>query len=179
MHLLDSTSYDPEKAKHIHRYSVRLGLRYGHAFLTGEEAEGVAIWMPPGRSSATTWMFLRSGGLSLAKTVDPGVIDRMRRYGDYSEELHHRAITAPHWYLLSVAVDRAHQGKGFSKRLLEPALAHFDGRGEACYLETHNPNNVDFYENLGFEVAWIGCLPGTRTTHWSMLRQARRTAGRA
>jgi ribosomal protein S18 acetylase RimI-like enzyme len=173
-YLLASDSYDPEKARHVHRYSLNLGLIFGSAYCAGEGAEGVCIWLPPSRAMTSTWMFLRAGGLGLRKTVDEGIIGRLKDYGDYSGAIHHRSAPGPHWYLLSIGVDRAAQGKGMARRLMEPMLERFDRGGEAAYLETHNGRNVAFYEKFGFEVAEVGCLPGTKTTHWGMLRKPRK-----
>lgn len=173
-HLLGSEDYDPEKARHIHRYSVNLGLRYGLALATSAEAEGVCVWMPPERAMTTAWMFLRAGGLGLGSKVDAGVIGRLKAYGDYSAEIHHRSAPFPHWYLLSIAVDRESQGQGYANRLMRPVMEHFDRIGQPCYLETHNGRNVAFYEKYGFEVAGLGRLPGTDKTHWGMLRMPRK-----
>jgi GNAT superfamily N-acetyltransferase len=169
-YLLDSEIYDCSKARHIHRYSINLGLRYGAAFATSRDVEGICIWMPPPRAATTTWMFVRAGGLGLRAGVDPGIIKRLKEYGDYSAAIHHRHAPFPHWYLLSIAVDKGCQGKGYANRLMNPIMEFFDRGHQPCYLETHNRNNVAFYEKYGFKVVEIGCLPGSQKTHWGMLR---------
>ena len=171
-YLLNSEEYDYKKASFIHRYSINLGLRYGIALCTSKEVEGICIWMPPRSTNTTTWMFLRAGGLSLRNTVDKGIIKRLQDYGNYSGSIHHKNAPFPHWYLLSIAVEKEYQGKGISNRLMKPVMDYFDKNNQSCYLETHNSKNVSYYQKFGFEVAEIGCLPGTKKTHWGMVRKS-------
>ncbi|NLU40392.1 MAG: GNAT family N-acetyltransferase [Bacteroidales bacterium] len=172
-YLLQFSTYDPEKEKHIHEYTLRYGLKFGHVFTTGKNMEGISIWLPPecrNNTLNTAWMFIRSGGLKLDKLVKPGTIDILKKYGDYSGKLHHESITKPHWYLMSIGVAKPYQGQGFSRKLLLPMLNYFDKYSQSCYLETHNPQNVDIYLKYGFRVTAIGTLPYSDQTHWSMLR---------
>ena len=173
-YLLRSVEYDQEKAKYIHEYTLRYGFRFGHVFTTGKNMEGISIWLPPeSRNSplSTAWMFICSGGLKLDKRVNPGTIEIFKKYGDYSGELHHQSITKPHWYLMSIGVSTAFQGQGFARKLLIPMLNYFDTHLQSCYLETHNPRNVEIYQKYGFEVATTGTLPDSEQTHWSMVRK--------
>ena len=173
-YLLQSEEYDPEKAKHIHEYTLRYGLRFGHVFTTGHDSEGISIWIPPeckNTSLHIAWMFIRSGGLKLDKLVNPGTVDIIKKYGDYSGKLHHQSIIKPHWYLMSIGVAPRFQGQGFAKKLITPMLNYFDKHAQSCYLETHNPRNVAIYQKYGFKVTTTGKLPDSEQTHWSMLRE--------
>ncbi len=60
-YLLDSKTYDPEKARHIHEYTIKIGLLYGLITKTSERLEGVSIWLPPDRVDVSSWMFIRAG----------------------------------------------------------------------------------------------------------------------
>jgi GNAT superfamily N-acetyltransferase len=175
-YLLESDVYDPLKAKHIHEYTLKSGCRFGHVFTTGKNVEGVSIWLPPNRQNVsslmTAWMFIRSGGFNLSKLVNPTTVDIIRKYGDYSAELHHRSITKPHWYLMSIGVAPQYQGQGFARKLIVPMLNYFDQHSQNCFLETHNPRNVEIYLKYGFKVTETGILPGTDTVHWSMVRES-------
>jgi GNAT superfamily N-acetyltransferase len=172
-YLLDSEVYDPEKAKYIHKYSLRIGLLYGLITTTSKNIEGISIWLPPGKTSVSTWMFLNAGGLSLKKKVHPKILEIFKTYDKFSSEIHHRNASMPHWYLFSIAVDKPYQGCGYSRQLLVPVLQYFDENNQTCYLETHNPVNVKFYEKFNFEVVETGTLPNSNITHWGMLRKPR------
>jgi predicted GNAT family acetyltransferase len=172
-YMLESEVYDPKKARYIHEYTMKYGSLFGKVFTT-ENVEGVGIWLPlkNGDSSSftTAVRFIRSGGLKLDKHVNKGTIAVIKKYGDYSGEMHHRIAHGQHWYLMSIGVGKEFQGQGFSKKLILPMLEYFDKNGHSCYLETHNPRNVSIYEKFGFKVMETGKLPGSDITHWAMMR---------
>ena len=57
-------------------------------------------------------------------------------------------------YIVSpVFVGKEHQGKGIATRLLKMGIEDMRARGCKIGLETQNPDNVGFYEKLGFRVA--------------------------
>ncbi len=57
-------------------------------------------------------------------------------------------------YIVSpVFVGVEHQGKGVATRLLKMGIEDMKSRGCKVGLETQNPDNVGFYEKLGFKVA--------------------------
>lgn len=174
-YLLGSEINNPEKARFMHEYTLKYGSLFGHVFTTSKNIEGVSIWLPPKSSNVSSfmnaWRFIRSGGLKLDKIINHGTIALIKKYGDYSSELHHRNVKVPHWYLMSIGVANEFQGQGFSKELIMPMIEYFDKNAQTCYLETHNPKNVTFYEKFGFKIMEIGILPDSNTTHWAMLRE--------
>ena len=169
-YFLGSDNYNYIKAKNIHRYALNVGFLYGSILTTSDLLEGISIWLPPSKVDVSSWMFIRAGGLSLKKTVRQDILKTMKAYGDYSTIIHHQNIAVPHWYLFSIGVGKEYQGKGFAGKMLKPVFNHFDQTGYPCYLETHNPNNIKFYENYGFKVVEVGVLPNSEKKHYAMLR---------
>ncbi|MGQ9780270.1 MAG: GNAT family N-acetyltransferase [Bacillota bacterium] len=98
------------------------------------------------------------------------LFSRLEEYSRYSREMHRRHAPFPHWYLLVIGVADRYRGRGYAGRLLRPVFEHLDRQGLPCYLETHNPANLGFYEHYGFKVIEEGRLPGTDRPHWAMLR---------
>ena len=86
------------------------------------------------------------------------------------------ALNAPfsHWYLSSLGVDAAHQGKGYASALLKSMLGRLDRDGVPCYLETQREVNVRLYGRYGFNVTKEGRIPGTPISTWAMLREPSR-----
>ncbi|GAB2655990.1 hypothetical protein GCM10027068_39870 [Prescottella soli] len=78
--------------------------------------------------------------------------------------------TDPVWYLATVGVAPASQGRGLGRAVLEPGLKAARDQGYAAYLETSSPSNVTFYERLGFEVVGSVPLPDDGPKVWAMLR---------
>ena len=178
-YLLRSEVIDPAKARFIHEYTLKYSYSNGEVFVTSKNVEGVSIWLPPETNNHTSlihvWNFIISGGLKMDKLVHPGTIDMMRKYGTYSSNLHHKYAKGPHWYLMSLGVAKEFQGMGFSKKLLLPMLDYLDKHGQSCYLETHNSDNVPYYERFGFLTMEVGTLPGSDKKHWAMLRKPNST----
>lgn len=61
-------------------------------------------------------------------------------------------MTVPHWYLMALGVDPAHQGEGFGSVLVRAGTRRADRDRVPIYLETEAGRNVAFYERLGFVV---------------------------
>ncbi len=56
-------------------------------------------------------------------------------------------------YIISpVFVSPEHQGKGIATRLIKKGIADLGAKGYNLGLEAQNPDNVAFYEKLGFKV---------------------------
>ncbi|MDJ0992635.1 MAG: GNAT family N-acetyltransferase [Dinoroseobacter sp.] len=58
----------------------------------------------------------------------------------------------PHWYLPAMGVDPRCQGEGKGSALLHHSLNSCDQVCRLAYLESTNPENIPFYQRLGFEV---------------------------
>jgi ribosomal protein S18 acetylase RimI-like enzyme len=84
----------------------------------------------------------------------------------------------PVWYLEVLGVHPAVQRRGIGAVLLRPVLQVSDADGVGCYLETGKPDNVAYYERLGFGlVAPASPLYDGGPTMWRMLRPPQSTAG--
>jgi ribosomal protein S18 acetylase RimI-like enzyme len=147
-------------------------LKYGEVYATSEKMEGVAAWLPPGRSPFGARQIIRSVPLSTLVRFARQGASRLRSYGAYVDKLHRKLVPYPHWYLQIIGVDPAHQGQGFSSRLLRPVLERIDRERMPCFLETNTVKNVTIYRRFGFEVISEDKLPGTEVTSFAMLRKA-------
>jgi ribosomal protein S18 acetylase RimI-like enzyme len=147
-------------------------LKYGEVYASSEKLEGVAAWLPPGKAHFGVWQTIRSVPLSILLRFARQGAARMRACGRYGDKLHRRLVPYPHWYLQIVGVDPAHQGQGFSSRLLRPVLERIDRERMPCYLETNASKNVAIYRRFGFEVLSEDKMPGTEVTTFAMLRKA-------
>ena len=147
-------------------------LKYGEVYASSEKLEGVAAWLPPGKSPFGVRQVIRSVPLSVLFRFGRQGANRLRAYGSYINNLHRRLVPYPHWYLQIIGVGPEYQGKGFSSRLLRPVLERIDRERMPCYLETNADKNVAIYRRFGFEVVSEDKLPGTEVTSFAMLRKA-------
>ncbi|KAB8041109.1 GNAT family N-acetyltransferase [Silvanigrella paludirubra] len=169
-YILNSNEYHPEIAFQIHKQVVKSGLYFGHALSTSKSMEGVSVWMPPTKKNISIWDFILSGGLSIPiKTIF-----RMNTYENHALKVRNEIAIHDHWYLFSIGVHKEYQGKSYGTKMLKPILDFIDQRNEYCYLETHNPNNIAFYEKHGFELKNVTLLPKSNTEHYAMYRSPKK-----
>ena len=151
--------------------SLSLCLKYGEVYMSSEKLEGVAAWLPPWKAPFGGWQVMRSVPLGILARFGRQGAGRMWSYGRFADSLHRRLVPYPHWYLQIIGVDPAHQGEGFSSRLLRPVLERIDLERMPCFLETNNEKNAAIYRRFGFEVLSEDKLPGTEVTSFAMLRK--------
>ena len=146
---------------------LRISARCGRVDLAVDAEDrllGAALWALPGaypfpylRSAlAMATVMPRLGAGGLAKLPRLAVIDKVHP-------------PQPHWYLLTLGVEPAAQGRGVGTTLIANQAAESDAAGVPIYLETFNPANPTYYRRLGFtdlQAVERGGLP----RFWTMLR---------
>lgn len=164
----------PDEARRTHvlppfyRLVVRYALRYGEVYTT-PEVEGVACWLTPGNTAVSTWRLLRVAPTALF-SFSLSEQGRNIIYSRYTDEVHARVISRPHWYLWGLGVEPSCQHQGIGSQLIRSILARADQDGLSCYLETTTEVNVAFYEKHGFSVVSDGVVPDTTLRIWGMRR---------
>ncbi len=150
---------------------LRYALVYGEVTTT-HDAAGAACWLAPDATKTTLLRTVRTGmGLPFAVARFPRA-DRLRflQVTSLLDVCHERHMPAPHWYLWALGVKPSHQRQGIGTALLRPGLARADREDCACYLETGTPENVSFYEKLGFRILEEADLPQPPIHLWLMRR---------
>ena len=127
-------------------------------------------WLPPGQTHPSLWRYIRAGFLPVEYKLGRAGYRRMMANEAYIEAVHAEQMPGPHWYLWFVAVEPAAKGCGIGSMLIRHKLAQADADHIPCYLETHNLNNVPFYEKLGFSVVHTGKIPGSDLQMWGLVR---------
>lgn len=74
------------------------------------------------------------------------------RWAAVFEQLEGEHPAEPHWYVGTVGVDPPAQGRGAGSALLHGWIGRLDTEPAPVWLETDRPENVAFYERVGFEV---------------------------
>ena len=147
-------------------------LRYGEVYASSAKMEGVAAWLPPGKSPFGGWQIIRSVPLSVLFRFGRQGASRMQAYGRYVDNVHRKLVPYPHWYLQIIGVDPAYQGQGFASQLIKPMLERIDREHLPCFLETNTEKNVAIYQRFGFGVVSEDEIPGTELMSFAMLRKA-------
>jgi len=148
---------------------IRDTLRHGEVHVSAG-LEGACCWLPPGVGLPTFAREVRSGMLGLPLGFGWGGFQRLVDFDHVQRRLHEQYASGPHWFLATIGVDPAHQGRGIGSALMSPVLARADEQRTPCYLETHTVGNVRLYERHGFRVMEHIENPAS-VPLWAMLRQ--------
>ena len=121
-----------------------------------DDLTGAALWLPPGK-----WKNTLSEDMALLPSMlYPRLLARapLVGYGLYRTEQLHPAHP-DHFYLATIGVSPAGQGKGIGSALLKPVLDICDRDGVPAYLEASKFENVDYYARFGFRLTSETKLP--------------------
>jgi GNAT superfamily N-acetyltransferase len=113
----------------------------GHTYVV--DAQGAALWTPPGLRTDTEAMSAFFGERSIPdrmETALPGFIEMAECHPD-----------EPHFYLQFIGARSTARGQGVGSLLLERVLRTCDDEGVPAYLEASTPRSAALYERHGFE----------------------------
>jgi len=122
-----------------------------NAYITSS-GEGVAVWLPPGHSSTPRLRdIIRTGLIWTPFKFSVRCLPRAIRVGlDVNRRIRERVL--PCWELDTIGVDPAAQRTGVGGLLIRHGLEQPDRDRIPCYVITHNPANVAYYERFGFKL---------------------------
>ncbi len=168
---------EPDEAHRSRILPWLFGTVVQYCFLRGEiyatpGLEGVACWLPPGRTTLSWVGIARSGMLAARFKLGRAATRRFLANEQVIDKVHNQAIPRSHWYLWAIGVDPSCQGQGIGSQLLEAVLDSDRSSEIPCYLETHNPKNLAFYAKHGFKVATEAALQEKGLKMWAMIREA-------
>ncbi|MBY9018609.1 MAG: GNAT family N-acetyltransferase [Candidatus Lokiarchaeota archaeon] len=173
--------YDiPDKEKrhavmnHIFQMTSCLGVKFGETHATSAKLEGVAVWLP--YINKKYKLIINIGCLLKAKVYKMGTqaSKRIKPIEEHSTKVHLEFAPDDHWYLQTLGVEPAHQGKGYGSLLMEYMLEKIDNTNALpVFLETSTDINVKFYKRFGFEVMREEIIPHTNLKQWYLLRGAK------
>lgn len=146
-------------------------MMHGGEALTTSDCAGAALWRSP-ESGLWRWLWyqVRAGLLQAPFKLRPDELWRLVKVDAEATKRMRRSLRTPHWVLDLLGVAPEHQGRGISRRLLEPTLARADQKGLPCYLITNKEENVAIYSRFGFEVIESGLMSGTDVMFYELRR---------
>ena len=150
--------------------TVWYGQRYGKVYTTAS-LEGIAMWLGPQKPVLEWTGTLLTGLFLLPLKLSRQELGKSLRLANSARKLHEQSISGQHWYLVELGVEPARQGDGVGAALLQPVLARADQESQACYLDTNNELNIQFYERFGFRLAGTAHAIQSGPKTWGMLRE--------
>ncbi|MFX0031007.1 MAG: GNAT family N-acetyltransferase [Candidatus Hermodarchaeota archaeon] len=169
---------DEEERKKNAQYGFYMiynyGIKYGLAYATSKNFEGITIWLPPDKVYPSTWAMMRHGGFYTMRKVGLKMkaMKRTMTVFKYEEERHKELVPYDHWYFQNIAVEPEEQGKGYGGLLISTMLKAIENDGLPVYVETNTEKAMSIYQKYGFEILEHVMIPETPIPLWCMLRKA-------
>jgi len=149
------------------------GIKYGLAYATSKNLEGITIWLPPNKVYPSTWAMMKNGGFYTMRKVGLKLkaMKRTMTVFKYEEERHKELAPYDHWYFQNIAVNPEEQGKGYGGLLISTMLKTIESDGLPIYVETNTEKAMRIYQKYGFEILEYRIIPETDIPLWCMLRK--------
>lgn len=159
---------------------ANLGVQFalGRSFAVRDRSERVAamgFWHPPGSPEASPALLARHGLLALPFRHGLETFRGTLKVINMIEARRKACLNGqPSWYLNNMVVRFDYQGRGLGSSILRRELSYVvDTSPFPASLVTQKPQNVTFYEKLGFQVtnAEPIAINGRSFPNWIMVRQ--------
>jgi len=167
---------DPKKRKKrlpwYMKNVLNCAMRYGEAFVTSD-VTGVLFILPPGHTRLTTGEHIKCGFLMTPLVLGYRNYKKSDECEKFVADTHERLMNGRrHYYLWGLVTDPREQRKGVGSALVKIITDKADSEGLPIYIETHDKNNVAYYERFGFKLIHTDEIPGHGLNIWCMLREA-------
>jgi len=146
-------------------------------FLVGHTDEmpvAVADLFPPDWQKPSDLQYLLHGWWRVLRLPKQDIVNEWLSMDTRAGQYCHTLLGGTTWYLSSLTVSPAHQGKGYGREMLMDCVMPYirnHGGTRLCFF-TNSKSNLAFYRHLGFEVAdyqEIDCR-GTKMGSWSIVK---------
>ncbi|HEX8326751.1 MAG TPA: GNAT family N-acetyltransferase [Hymenobacter sp.] len=135
------------------RQLLRFGLRFGRVY-TNAEGSALAVWLSTKQPTATLYQLVRAGLLPAALWhFGWAGFQRLRSVRTTAAALQRQSTgLVEHYHLVALVVAPAYRGRGVGRRMLQAALAAMQATHAPCYLDTQQPEQLIFFQRLGFQL---------------------------
>jgi len=148
------------------------GMKFGKAYATSPEIEGVAAWVSDKYANMTMWHMLLSGALPYGSKMGKETLRNLSTVNRYIRPRRRSLMkNKPYMYLVIIGISSAAQGNGFGSKIIDAIKEESSRKGFYIYLETEKEENVVFYEKHGFNVVERIDLEELNVPMWLMERK--------
>lgn len=133
---------------------VRMALKSGMLYTTGENGEGFIAYKRPGEKvGLTAGLHLVKGLLGAMKPKDLVRFARIMSKGSPGLDKKFDKEKKPYIFVGLVCVREQYQGRGYMRKVMEMAFAEGNRLGMPVILDTDAKSKCDKYMHLGMELA--------------------------
>jgi ribosomal protein S18 acetylase RimI-like enzyme len=162
----------PEQKHIVFSTPVRYCMKFGEAYATSKDLEGIIAWTPGWAAEMTLWRLIQSGGFLSGMIIGVPLTLRMESvFRQLTADQKENLRRSPFLYLQILGVGSRFQGRGLGGRLLRALIEKSEQSGTAIYLETETESNVRMYEKFGFRVGKEILLDKIGLPMWEMTRE--------
>lgn len=163
-HVIAADDHQGRVARFQELFLSRIGLPHGRVWVS-DDCSAVAVWTTP-ESGDIAAVFAE-----LAPAFAELAGDRSAASARAEQAMAEHRPREPVWFLGTVGVDPAHQGKGLGGAVIRPGLEAAERAGVPAYLDTSDECNVRLYQRLGFEITAEIDIPDGGPRTWGMTRR--------
>lgn len=143
-----ATKNEEKRKKYVYHFMLeRLSTSNREDFIyVDEENRGICVWREA-HNEYSFFDFMRCPSWVFLALYLPNTIKTLSAYGHLDVN-----VFPENTYIISpVFVSPEHQGKGIATKLIKKGIEDLTAKGYNLGLEAQNPDNVAFYEKLGFK----------------------------
>jgi GNAT superfamily N-acetyltransferase len=151
--------------------ALKCAMFYGEAYIT-DDGSGVLFFLPPKHTRLYMKNYIRVGIAHTPLILGLKTYMHLDECEKYVADTQEKLLKGrSHYYLWALAVDPKAQRKGCGGMLQKLLLDRADKEKLPVYLETHNKDNVPYYEKFGFQLIHTETIPNHGLDFWCMLRE--------
>lgn len=161
-----ATKKEEKRKKYVYHFMMgRLSTSSGQDYIyIDEEERGLCVWRKA-HNEYTLFDFLKCPNWVFLAYYWPNTIKTLKAYSHLDVK-----VFDENTYIISpVFVDVNHQGKGIATKLIKKGIEDLVPLGYQLGLEAQNPNNVIFYEKLGFRTKEYVYFKGEKIHNYYMV----------
>ncbi len=162
---------EAQKVNYLFGSPIFFALKYGKAYASSSNLEGIAAWFPDSTADMTMWRMIRSGSFRYGSKMGmKATIEMAKTFRPIEKDRKENMKNTSYIYILIIGVKQEYQKKGFGGKILQVIFEEADKTNTPIYLETNTPQNVKMYEKYGFKVLNEIILPRLDLPMWEMER---------
>jgi len=162
---------EAQKANYLFGSPILFALKYGKAYGSSSNLEGIAAWFPDSTADMTMWRMIRSGAFRYGSKLGmKATIEMAKTFRPIEKDRKEKMKNTSYIYILIIGVKQEYQKQGFGGKILRAIFEEADKTSIPIYLETNTLKNVQMYEKYGFKVLNEIILPRLDLPMWEMKR---------
>ena len=155
---------------HLYKCCSKASSIYGGVILTPDQ-QGALIWLPGRHFPLTLKHEIKSGMWTIPFNLGIKTTLRLVNHDSELDKWIAKNANENYGYIWCVGVNASARGKGYSRKLIDQAIADMRAQGmNEFWLKTEDPKNVTNYQKLGFELVYETVVKSSGVRGWVMRR---------